>query len=106
MQRAIDDGYLSVASRLGMPVVPAGYAWFATRQAHPDIALWQADGSHPEMAGTYLEACVFYAAIFREGSTGLGYTAGLPEDEARTLQAEADATVLPSLHQWGLDFVR
>ena len=103
MQRAIDDGYLSVARRLDKAIVPAGYVWFLVRERHAEISLWQDDGSHPTIAGTYLEACVFYAAIFHQPSAGLGYLDGLPADQARILQSAADDNVLPSLHEWGLD---
>jgi hypothetical protein len=103
MQRAIDDGYVDVARPLGQGLVPAGYVWFVVRQQHPEIGLWQDDGSHPSTAGTYLEACVFYDSIFRQPSAGLAFDDGLPADEARTLRTAADDNVLPSLHEWGLD---
>ena len=61
MQTAIDTGYLDIAGQLGVPVAPVGVAWEAVvGQASPP-ALWQSDGSHPTVSGTYLAACVFYA---------------------------------------------
>lgn len=39
--------------------VPVGDAWMVALQEQPGIELYQADGSHPTVAGTYLAACVF-----------------------------------------------
>jgi hypothetical protein len=103
MQRAIDDGYLGIARQLGQAVAPAGYVWMVVRREHAGIDLWQSDGSHPSMSGTYLEACVFYDSIFRQSSQGLAFDAGLPADQVRVLQSAADDNVLPNVHQWGLD---
>ena len=102
MQRAIDDAYLDVGRRLGLGSVPAGYVWFMVHQKHPGLSLWQDDGSHPSVAGTYLEACVFYDSIFRQPAAGLAFIDGLPDDEARALQQAADDNVLSSLSDWGL----
>ena len=102
MQLAIEDGYLGIARELGVPVAPVGYAWFVVRRAHPEIGLWQDDGSHPSAAGTYLAACVFYAAIFRQSPEGLTFEGGLADAQARALQAEAGRSVLDLQAQWGL----
>jgi hypothetical protein len=102
MQRSIDSGYLSIAQELGVAVAPVGYTWFIVRRQDPDIGLWQDDGSHPTTAGTYLAACVFYAAIFRQNPDGLGFTDGLSADTAGTLQQAAGVNVLTNPDQWGL----
>jgi hypothetical protein len=44
--------------------------------------------------GTYLVACVFYAAIFRESPVGLPYDDRMPAKEVAELQAIASHTVL------------
>lgn len=94
MQDAIDDGYLTLARSLGVPVAPVGVAW---AQAQGDAALpslFDPDGNHPSIAGTYLAACVFYATIFRASPAGLGFSDGLPADVAARLQAAAARAVL------------
>jgi hypothetical protein len=102
MQLAIDDGYNGIANELGAPVAPVGFTWFAVRREHPEISLWQDDGSHPTVSGTYLAACVFYAAIFRQSPEGLSYLDGLSSGDAHALQAAAATTVLQDPAQWGL----
>ncbi len=94
MQTAIDTGYLGIAGQLDVPVAPVGVAWEAvvSQASHP--AMWQSDGSHPTVSGTYLAACVFYATIFRQSPVGLGDDDGLPAAQAHDLQSVAAATVL------------
>ncbi|HEX7473976.1 MAG TPA: DUF4886 domain-containing protein [Candidatus Limnocylindrales bacterium] len=102
MQTAIDQGYLAIAGELGVPVAPAGAAWstVVARNARP--GLWQDDGSHPSVAGTYLAACVFYAALFHQSPVGLAYAAGLPNETTASLQQVAADTVLTDQAHWGL----
>jgi hypothetical protein len=102
MQSALDDGYLALAREQRVAVAPVGYAWWALLVQQPGTALWEGDGSHPSVEGTYLAACVFYAAIFRQSPSGLDYRAGLPADEARSLQEVATSVVLGAPERWGL----
>jgi len=102
MQLQISNAYLAIARELNVPVAPVGYAWSLVRADHPEIGLWADDGSHPSGAGTYLAACVFYAAIFRASPTGLPFDGGLGAGRARILQDEAGRGVLDSPALWGL----
>ena len=72
MQAAIDDAYLAIAREQGAALAPVGYAWQTLLGQEAGAGLWQDDGSHPTEKGTYLAACVFYAAIFHESPTVLG----------------------------------
>lgn len=106
MQAAVDDGYLAIARDLHVAVAPVGNTWSTTlseeRHADRHAGLWKLDGSHPTVKGTYLAACVFYAAIFREAPDGLSYHAGLPVAEAARIQSTASQVVLGDPEQWGL----
>jgi hypothetical protein len=102
MQAQIDAGYLGIAQELEVSVAPVGAAWQAATQRYPQLDLWQSDNSHPTEQGTYLAACVFYAAIFRQSPVGLSYTAGLSADVAGELQTVAADTVLNNPAQWNL----
>jgi PKD repeat protein len=72
------------------------------RDNFSSINLYQADGSHPSLEGTYLAACTFYASAFRKPSVGATYTAGLDASTALKLQMAADLAVLDSLDTWHL----
>ena len=53
-----------------------------------------ADARHPTLAGTYLAACTFFAALFNQSPEGLEYSAGLDSKDAAYLQSVAWQTVL------------
>lgn len=106
MQAAVDRGYLALGRALGAAIAPVGLAWAATLASEQrpgrNSGLWEPDGSHPTVRGTYLAACVFYAAIFRETPVGLTYRSGLSEEEANSLQATASRVVLSDPVEWHL----
>jgi hypothetical protein len=102
MQFQIDRGYLKIAHELSTAVAPVGYAWLLAAGQNPRLTLWQEDGSHPTLQGTYLAACVFYAAIFLQSPVGLSYRADLPKETALFLQQIAGNTVLNNPADWNL----
>jgi hypothetical protein len=82
MQAAIDEGYAALGGLGNAEVVPVGEIWNAALGRNPAPDLWQSDGSHPTVEGTYLAACVFYLAIFQRSPVGLGYHDGLSDETA------------------------
>jgi hypothetical protein len=92
MQDRIDLNYREVAGELSASLVPAGLAWSEAVGERPGTALWQADGVHPSLEGAYLNACVFYAVLYRRSPTST-FTAGLGRAEAGFLQRVADTVV-------------
>jgi hypothetical protein len=102
MQARVDQGYLAIAHEQGAPVAPVGYAWQTLLAQTKPSDLWQTDGVHPTSRGTYLAACVFYAAIFRESPKGLTYHGDLSDADAATVQRIASDTVLGDPEKWGL----
>ena len=94
MQAELGAGYSEVGQEVGAIVAPVGLAWQKALAQDPQLDLWDSDWSHPAMAGSYLAACVLYAAITHESPEGLAYTAGLQQDTASFLQRIAAETVL------------
>ncbi len=94
MGNALAAAYQETGQELGIAVIPVGSAWQEARRQKPLFPLWQEDGSHPSQSGTYLTACVFYAALFKESPVGLECTAGLTQRTCAFLQNVAAATVL------------
>jgi hypothetical protein len=103
MQQALRANYTHYALENEGYVSPVGWAWKHVRDTHPALALYQADGSHPSVAGTYLAACVFYSTIFRQSCVGSSFSATLPPETAAILQGIASATVLDSVDTWNLN---
>jgi hypothetical protein len=78
-QALLTDAYLSIARELNVQVAPSGLAWQEARTRWPELSLHVEDGSHPNPAGTYLTACVLYAAITGRDPHGAAATiAGHP----------------------------
>lgn len=92
MQRRLSETYAGLARRTSAVLSPVGRAWQALRLAHPDVNLYAGDGIHPSPQGTYLAACVFYAALFHKSPVGAG-SQGLSGAQARLLQEGAAAAV-------------
>ena len=96
MQAGLRKAYGSVAAALGAQVAPVGDAWEATLAAYPQMSLFDGDGSHPAIQGTYLAACVFYAVLTGHSPKGIAYRPpAVSQTEAAALQQVAHDTVLP-----------
>ena len=93
MQTAIDGSYARLAATLHVRLVAVGPAWARATAMAPAVVLWQADGSHPTIAGTYLAACMFYGTLIDRSPVGLGPTSGLDPIVAAALQAVTAASI-------------
>lgn len=100
MQQRLRTSYLEMANNNEASVSPVGAAWQYTRDNFPNIDLYTSDGSHPNLAGSYLAACVFYSSMFRTSPEGASFEAGLPTNTATTLQNIAKLIVIDSLDTW------
>lgn len=93
MTALLDEAYTAIGRELDAEVVPVGLAFARVTGERPDIVLRTDDDRHPTMAGTYLAACVFFAALYGQSPEGLEYDAGLPSETAAYLQRVASETV-------------
>lgn len=66
MQDALTKTYLSVAQEFDAWIAPVGPAWAKALADSPELTLHAEDEGHPNILGSYLAACVFYAVLFRE----------------------------------------
>jgi len=66
----ISEAYRGIGAALDLPVAAVGAAWAAAFNQRPDLDLYIADGSHPNPAGSYLAACVIYAALTGRSPVG------------------------------------
>ncbi|MGH8764426.1 MAG: hypothetical protein ACRET8_01800 [Burkholderiales bacterium] len=74
MIRKVEDLYVSVGNEVGAYVIPVGLAFEESYRRRPDFLLHKTyDGSHPNMYGTYLAACVVFAigAVDKESAAYL-----------------------------------
>lgn len=92
--------YLEMAKMNHTEVSPVGATWKFIRQNYPNIELYNADESHPSLAGSYAAACSFYSSIFKKDPTLISYTGGLPANTASSIRLAAKAVVFDSLANW------
>jgi hypothetical protein len=89
-QQAIADAYNSIGKELEAIVVPVGLAWRDYLSRHDKPVLYDRDQSHPTLAGSYLAACVFLAALLKANSLGVDSgPAGLDQQDRTALQRAA-----------------
>jgi hypothetical protein len=89
MTAKLDAAYSAIGAELNAKVVPVGLAFERALSLRPELTLIIDDGKHPTMAGTYLAACTFYAALHDESPEGLDYDAGLAASDTALLQQVA-----------------
>jgi len=65
-------------------------AWRAYLARHDKAVLYDRDQSHPTLAGSYLAACVFLAALLKVNPLGIDSgPAGLDQQDRTALQRAA-----------------
>jgi hypothetical protein len=87
MQQRVIDGYSAIARELGARVAPIGVLWRQALRQRPALSLWHDDGMHPNRLGSYLIACVFYAALYGDSPLGNSYLGGVDPERARYFQS-------------------
>ena len=96
MIRKVEDMYVSAGNEAGALVIPVGLAFEEAYRQRPDIKLHKDyDGSHPDLIGTYLAACVVYASLYGKSPIGNSYDyyGKVDKETAAFLQKVADETV-------------
>jgi hypothetical protein len=96
MQERLTDAYFTLAGKIGATVAPVGIAWQNALRSNPALKLHKKDKSHPDLPGSYLAACVFYATLFQTSPVGLTGTIVGRSNKILTLQ-EKEAGFLQSI---------
>lgn len=102
MSKLLALAYSRAAVKTGAEIAPVGLAWFRAMQKDRNLELHVPDQSHPNIKGSYLAACVFYATLTGRPALGLPATlrtkdgqeiCRLDGRDARWLQQVADDTM-------------
>jgi hypothetical protein len=91
MQTRLHEGYAYMAASLQIALAPVGDAWANALGRRPSSPLWQGDGEHPSVEGSYLTASVLTRVLTNGSNTT--YTAGLQDATAAWLRQTAATTV-------------
>lgn len=101
MAKKVALAHSQIGKQLSIDVVPVGLAFARIESEFPSIDLfipdvlgadkdgqltYRKDWKHPSVAGTYLAACVFYAALENKSPEGSLYRASLDNKTALQLQ--------------------
>lgn len=99
MQVAIAESYDRLADVTIGELAPVGAAWWMSLAERPDIILYQPDGSHPAVAGTYLAAAVIAGVVVDVDPTEFEADLMLTADQAAALRSFA-ARALTGERPW------
>jgi len=102
MSQSIKNGYKYLSSQFNIPIVPVGSVWEVFRQKHPNIKLYQEDGQHPSINGSYLCASTFYSSIFKATSEN-SYIPQMDSVIAKKIQQLTFAEVSKNLDSFKLN---
>lgn len=100
MQSLIQDRYMEFSSLFNSEVTPVGVVWKYIRENHPSINLYQSDGSHPSLAGSYLAACCFYTSMYRKNPMLITNNYGLDENTAAIIRNAAKTIIFDQMLNW------
>ena len=100
MDSMLCERYTYMAQAYDAALCPVGRVWRHLRTYHPEIELYQQDGSHPSVAGTYAAACAFYTMIFHRDPDSIAHDATLDSGTARTIRQAVHTVVYENLEQW------
>jgi PKD repeat protein len=101
MQDSLTSAYLDISNQLGIQCAPVGVVWQNIFN-ETSYVLHDGDNSHPNIEGSYVAACAIYTSIWKQGSSGLTYYAGLSSTLAQYYQSISDDTYFTSIYDWNL----
>lgn len=100
MDSLLNLRYRIMADSNNAVVSPVGAVWNYIRQTFPSIELYNADESHPSVAGTYAAACCFYTALFRKDPTLITFNSSLSSTNAADIRTATKLILYDSLMKW------
>ena len=89
MQARLRKWYGIAAKENSATVVPCGDAWELNYGAPQPLRLHTKDHSHPEFAGTYLNALIFFGKIYDQKTPAPKWMGKLDEAQAKLMQGFA-----------------
>lgn len=101
MSDEIHRGYLYLADKFKLPMVPVGKVWETVKENYPSYALYDNDGRHPSKLGSYLVAYCFYYSLLRQ-TAPIEFYNKLNQLEAEQIQKTAAVTLSSNYNRYDL----
>ncbi|ASS49778.1 MAG: hypothetical protein A3D31_09375 [Candidatus Fluviicola riflensis] len=106
MQENVKRGYFQLSRVFKFPIAPVGMVWQQVRELHPEINLYVPDKEHPNPSGSFIAACTFYAAIFKESPSGGTAPERVPLAVVSPIERVAEKVVLNNMDIYNLDTIQ
>lgn len=81
-------------------LAPVGPVWRDLMSTFPVINLFDPDGSHPSLQGSYAGALTFYSILFRKDPNEVTYNPGIFTVEESLVKTAVTKVVYNNLEQW------
>ena len=101
MQDSLTSAYLEISEQLNIQCAPVGVTWQNILN-DTTLVLHSGDNSHPNIDGSYVAALSIFSSIWKQGTSGLTYTAGISNQLAQYYQSKSDNTIFNSANDWNL----
>jgi hypothetical protein len=101
MQDSLTSAYLEISEQLNIQCAPVGVTWQNILN-DTTLVLHSGDNSHPNIDGSYVAALTIFSSLWKQGTSGLTYTAGLSNQLAQYYQSKSDNTIFNSTTDWNL----
>jgi len=100
MQERIRDTYIELSKMMGAEMAPAGMVWTALMNKDSQFLLYDADGIHPNLAGSYSNALTIYSVIRRKELRNVFKPIGVADDDALLIQNTVADMVFQCSPNW------
>lgn len=102
MDDLLRERYEMMADSNSALLSPVGAVWRYLRTNHTSIELYDADESHPSLAGSYAAAVTFYTVIFRKDPSLLTFNSTLNSTDAQIIRNAVKTIVYNDLLNWNI----
>lgn len=100
MDDLLRERYLTMTNNNNAIVSPVSVVWRYIRANYPSMNLYDPDGSHPSILGSYIAACTFYTVILRKNPTLITFNSTLSSTDANIIKLVTKNLVFDNLSTW------
>ena len=100
MDSLLYERYMMMKEANDAAVSPVGRVWRYIRTNYPHIDLYDSDGSHPSLAGTYAAACTFFTVIHQSDPMAITHNPGISDEDKQHILEAVRAVAYDSLERW------
>ena len=100
MDSMLYERYMQMKRDNVAAVCPVGRVWRYLRTYYPQLELYDGDGSHPSMMGSYTAACAFFVMLFGQPAANIPFDATLEPSTAALIRRVTDSVAYDHLEQW------